>query len=809
VRRFLAALLLGLALLVSPLSASAAPTEKKSKAGADTARYILPPGNYGGIPFTQNSTDQLPLYAGLTPLRDNVTEADINRLFLPEDFQPIGQTHEEQTGRPGLRLVYDSYGVPHIYGQTRADVAFGAGWATARDRGLLLQLGVGPARVAVADVPNLDAFSLVTSGQSFVPSAQAEALVTKQQQLLVDTYGDKGRQVLDDAQAYADGVNAYRAANNINLPPATVNDVIAASAFIGSIFGAGGGGEAANANLLAELQQSLGSSKGHEAWDDVMLADDPEAPTTIDKRFNYPPLTGGPVTGSVILDPGSIQSVDPRASAAQAAAAPAHRQASNFLITAHQRSASNNALAVMGPQLGYYYPEIVEQMDLHGPGINSQGVGGPGFAMYTLIGRTQNYAWSLTSADHDIRDVYAERLCEPDGSAPTRSSTHYLYKGTCRAFENFNAGLLNGTPLTYNVSVHGPVFATATIDGQPYALSRKRSTFGRDSLNLVALKDMTDGVASSPEKFWQVANEFGFTFNWGYVSRKATAYFSSGLLPRRPAGLDRRLPTLGDGNYEWTGFLSQDEHPHAKSGPGGLLLNWNNQSAPGFMHGDDEPFGSVQHVELFDKFPRRVRITDNVGIMNRAATEDARSLVWPVVSRVLRSGPAPNARDQEVVDLLDDWVSRDAPRLDANGDGFYDDPGPVISDAAWRPIADAVMSPVFGNLLGALDGVRDLDGFSGESYVDKDLRTLLGDKVLGRFHLSYCGNGSLSACRASLWAAIDSTANQLAAQQGEPDPAKWRKPAATTGFVPGLLPNRFPSTNRPTFQQVLELQRHP
>jgi hypothetical protein len=330
--------------VASSVSAVVAPVgQAKPHNPPDTARYILPPGNYGGVPFTQNSTDQLPLYAGLTPLRDNVTEADINRFFLPEDFQPIGQTHQEQTGRPGLQLIYDSFGVPHIYGQTRADVAFGAGWATARDRGLLLQLGVGPARVAVADVPNLDAFSLVTSGQSFVPSAEAEALVTKQQQLLVDTYGAKGQQVIDDAQAYANGVNAYRAANNINLPPATVNDVIASSAFIGSIFGAGGGGEAANANLLAQLQQSLGASRGHDAWDDVMLADDPEAPTTIDKRFNYPPLTGGPVTGSAVVDPGSIQSIDPRTSAAEAAAAPARKQASNLLVTAHQRSARSSA----------------------------------------------------------------------------------------------------------------------------------------------------------------------------------------------------------------------------------------------------------------------------------------------------------------------------------------------------------------------------------------------------------------------------------------------------------------------------------
>ena len=225
------------------------------------------------------------------------------------------------------------------------------------------------------------------------------------------------------------------------------------------------------------------------------------------------------------------------------------------------------------------------------------------------------------------------------------------------------------------------------------------------------------------------------------------------------------------------------------------------------MHGDDEPYGSVQRVEMFNRFPPLVQITDDVGIMNRAATQDVRSPVWPVVSRVLHTSPAPSPRDAQVVSLLDDWVGRDAPRLDVDNDGYYDEPGPVIMDAVWRPIADAVMSSVFGTLLGDLDNVRNLDGLEGESYVDKDLRTLLGDPVQGRFNLSYCGEGSLSACSDSLWQAIHQTADNLEAQQGQADPTLWRKTASQTGFVPGILPNKFPTTNRPTFQQVLELDR--
>ena len=773
---------------------------------ADTARYILPPGNFGGVPFTANSTDQLGLYSDLTPLRDNITPADIDHFFLPENFEPIEPSHEEVTGRAGTQIIYDAYGIPHIYGQTRADVAFGAGWTSARDRGLLLQVGRGPARVAVADVPNIDAFSLVTSIQSFTPSAEAEALVTEQVQLLIDSYGDDGREVVADAQAYADGINAYWTAHNINQPPATVNDVIAVTAFIGSIFGAGGGGEAANSDLLAKLQQQLGPDAGHKAWEDVMLADDPEAPTTTKRTFKYGPLTGGDVTGSVIVDPDSIQSIDPRQPAALAAAAPARTRASNFLVTAPKRSASGHSLAVMGPQLGYYYPEIVQQIDLHYPGFTAQGAAVPGLAMYILIGRTPNYAWSLTSAGHDVRDVFAEELCEPDNSPPTRASTHYRFDGECRAMTSFNAGTLGTTPLVFNRTVHGGVFATATVGGKPYALSRQRSTFGRDGLNLIALKRMTEGVAGSPRRFWRTANQFGFTFNWAYINRKSTAYFSSGRLPRRAAGLDRRLPTLGTGKYEWRGFLSERRHPHDVFGPDGLLLNWNNRSAPGFMHGDDEPYGSYQRVEMFNQWPAQVQLTDNVGIMNRAASQDVRSPIWPLVSRVLRTGTAPDARDQAILDLLDDWVDRDAPRVDADNDGFYDEAGPTIMDAMWRPIANAVMTPVFGALVGDLNNVRDLNGLEGASYVDKDLRTLLGDPVVGPFNLSYCGAGNLAACSDSLWQAIHAAADTTATQLGQADPALWRRPARRTSFVPNLLTNTMPFTNRPTFQQVLEFE---
>ena len=140
-------------------------------------------------------------------------------------------------------------------------MAFGAGWTTARDRGLLIQLG----RWAGARRRGRRARHQRVRPRHQRADLRAEpgdrgAGRPTQKELLVKTYGEKGRQILADAQAYADGVNAYWKANNITQPPATVNDVIAVTAFIGSIFGAGGGGEASNSRA-ARASSSRGSAR--------------------------------------------------------------------------------------------------------------------------------------------------------------------------------------------------------------------------------------------------------------------------------------------------------------------------------------------------------------------------------------------------------------------------------------------------------------------------------------------------------------------------------------------------------------------
>jgi hypothetical protein len=95
------------------------------------------------------------------------------------------------------------------------------------------------------------------------------------------------------------------------------------------------------------------------------------------------------------------------------------------------------------------------------------------------------------------------------------------------------------------------------------------------------------------------------------------------------------------------------------------------------------------------------------------------------------------------------------------------------------------------------------------SYVDKDLRALLGKPVRERYATRFCGRGDVAACAASLWSALDAAAAALAQSQG-PDPGAWRAPAGPERirFAPGILAETMRGTNRPTFQQLVTFDGH-
>ena len=824
-RRLRGGRLVGIAALVACLmltlgAASASALEDFSGG----AYQILAPGAEGNIVPGPFSNDQGTLYDKLTSAKGGVSQAKLEKDFISEKFGVQGSTLLTETPEAGLEIKRDSHDVAHVFGETRAEVMFGSGWVGAKDRGLLLKLGLGPAYTAALDVPGVNPFGLLLQGRSFTPSKEAKEYVEKQLEVLK---GPKGEQTISDLEAWVAGVNAYEA----TLPekslekfgPVTLTDAIAGFAFIGSIFGNGGGAEVQNSNFLASLESKLGTEEGLKVYRDLRETNDPETPTTASKPFPYDQAPTGPTpAGAVVIDPGSPGGT---AIADAAATKASRRKASNFLLAGASRTRSGHPVAVMGPQLGYFYPEIVFQADLHGPGIDASGVVAP-ISPYVFIGRGRDFAWSLTSAGSENTQTFLVQLCNPkeeEEGPPTRKSTSYVYKGECIPMKKVDAGLLGAQgaepahELEFEETVYGPEEGTVLVGGKPYGVAKDRSTRGREPAGEIAFNMLDSDEVHSPADFFEAANHLETTFNMAYLDNEHIAYFSTGRLPVLAAGTDPSLPTLGNGEFDWQGFLSLEQHPHEVDPASGMFLNWNNKPAPEWGAASDEwSEGPIHRVQLYTGFTNRMTEAKDATVMNRAATKDLRAVkVWPVIEKVLATGPAPSKLAEEVANEITAWVSAGASRFGKTGPKA---PAAAAMDAVWAPIAEAVLSPVLGSQLGEFKSIAGIDNpensggssFGGGwyGYVEKDLRTVLGESVAQPYSRTYCGNGSLEACRNSLWSAIQTAAEGVAAKQGS-NPATWEAARVRIEFPPDPV-EKFTMrwTNRSTFQQVIEFTGH-
>jgi acyl-homoserine lactone acylase PvdQ len=783
------------------------------------ARNILPSGQYG-FPGP-NAASQATLYNALTPLFDHVTPNDLFTDFKSEKLgvDTDGPTTVESVPFPGVTILRDRFNIPHVYAKTRQGSLETAGWILAEDRGLLLQQARYNSRVAVIDAPGLSAIGLTAGLQTFKPSAQTEAFVSTETKVLKRA-GKEGKAVLRDIDAYVAGINAYLSFSHSTNAPWTRNDVYSVNALKGQFLGQGGGREAQNAEFLNGLQQQLGRGRGFGAFNDLRQFKNPRSVTSINGTFPYGHIPAKH-PGSVVLDNNSFKPTPavPASVARRFATKPV--QASNELMVTGRRSTTGHPILVGGPQISYFFPGLVLEMDMHAPHNNWRGATSAPFPGYLLIGRTPRFSTTLTSASSDIIDEYAETLCGG-------STEKYMYKGKCRPMGHFDAGTLNGKPVTFLTTVHGPVQGYATAQGRYVAISEKRSSYGRDVLDQLYFRRLSDGQVKSPQTFFKAASLTPQTFNSFYIDNKHIAEYTSGRDPIRPASVDPGLPTKGTGRFEWRGFLKSMAHMHGQDNKQGYMTNWNNGAARGFGAADDEWMrnGSVGRINLLNFNLKRLEKKGKwspasiTSAMNAAATQDVRAIVMvPLLDRLLRGSTAPSPMAQQMLDLLNQWRQHGGNRLDLNGDGKIDYPGAAIMDAAYPNIVNNELAARLGQtLLPQLNTLAnrwdappggEYDGWY--QYFDRDIRGLLAKKkkrLPDQFNLTYCGKGHLGLCRSEVWTAIQAAGNQLTADQGTADPAAWRASATAEQIHFSPLPlTTMAFTNRPSgIQQVISFK---
>ena len=95
------------------------------------------------------------------------------------------------------------------------------------------------------------------------------------------------------------------------------------------------------------------------------------------------------------------------------------------------------------------------------------------------------------------------------------------------------------------------------------------------------------------------------------------------------------------------------------------------------------------------------------------------------------------------------------------------------------------MALVFGDLVDDLDAQPQRP--RGCVVRRLDLRTILGEPVKGKYHLRYCGNGSIDACAESHWQALHGAVDEAAKSRSSSDRrggARTRRPRASLPNVP-------------------------
>jgi hypothetical protein len=205
-------------------------------------------------------------------------------------------------------IIRDTFGVPHIFADSKVDLAFGAGYAMAQDR-----------------LWQADVFRRLPSGRL---AELGLATIEQDAEMRGLWYGyDELMAIYDEwdpgveyshlkpmVEAYVDGINLYieealaawdvwdwslmpveYIANGLvsYLEPFTVADVVAVTVMMAWQFGGTGGNEATFYEALLTLQAMHGATPGagEAIWSDLFPLNDAGAPVTIpDAVYEAPPL---------------------------------------------------------------------------------------------------------------------------------------------------------------------------------------------------------------------------------------------------------------------------------------------------------------------------------------------------------------------------------------------------------------------------------------------------------------------------------------------------------------------------------------
>jgi penicillin amidase len=521
---------------------------------------------------------------------------------------------------PGLgaavEVIFDRWGVPHIYATDVRDLMFAQGFVHAHDRLWQMEfqrrlIAGRLAEVLGADVLPIDRWMHIL-GMRRVAEDEADRL---------------SQDARIEAEAYAAGVNARigRGALPVEFTllrfkpePWTPADSLSWAKMMAWSLSVNWETELLRAQLIARLGPELAAELEPSPLarcPTILPKSSPSADTGAE-RTNAEPDSGSPsVRDLPAADPELGRSTQELARAARRIAGVGNLNGlgSNNWVIAGSRTATGMPLLANDMHLLLSAPAIWYENHLASETLNVTGVSFPGVPG-VIVGHNGHVAWGFTNGYPDVQDLYVERLRRADAGRVQYSYCDQWLDAEVRVER---IAVKGAVPVTQEVIVtrHGPIInalapgladdpSTVLTDGQALALRWTALEPGR-SIEAVRGMNRAHTCAEFREalRYWTAPVQ-----NTVYADAQGDIGYSyPGLVPIRARG-DGSVPVAGwTGEHEWIGYVPFEELPHLHNPPQGYVVSANNRVADRFPHFLGREFAvgdrAQRIVEMIDANP--------------------------------------------------------------------------------------------------------------------------------------------------------------------------------------------------------------
>lgn len=512
-----------------------------------------------------------------------------------------------------VKIIKDSWGVPHIFAQNEKDIFFACGYVHAQERMWQMELtrraGLGKlSEIFGRKTLERDRF-IRTLDLKEAARKDFEKLSSKMKSLLL---------------SYSRGVNSWMNSRRLNWPPEflllgyrpqlwspldslIVKEIMALLLCV----------DYQSEILRAKLVKELGAQKALQILEEGIAAP-------------YLEIEDVPLSGWFT---------------------PLPFQGSNNWVLAGSRTESGKPLLANDPHLEISLPPIWHEIHVVCPSLNAVGVSLPGVPL-VIIGHNESIAWGITNSGVDVQDLYVEKL-------NSSKDMYWDYDGWKPLFIKEERIEIRGEKEPERIEVswteRGPVVSPILSENEKHlSLSWTIYDGGRTMESFYLLNK-----AQNWQEFVDALKLFDApSQNFVYADKEGNiGYYLSGKIPIR-AEKAALFPYPGwkeDGR--WQGFLKEEEKPNFYNPENGLIVTANNKIIPdNFPHYMgfewEAPFREERIKELLLQLEKHSVETMKV-IQNDIFSKKG-ELFLPYIEEIKIA----NGESKEALDILKNWDLR-------------------------------------------------------------------------------------------------------------------------------------------------------